>query len=116
MPLVSQTEEWKALQAHKTEIENVTMRSMFDGEGGDDRFDKFSVKMTGDCQFEMLLDYSKNKMNSDTMEKLLALAKKQNVEGQRDKMFKGDKVNSVEGKSVAHIGLRKLELSLSRIQ
>ena len=106
MPLVSETEEWKALAAHKSEIENVTMRSMFDSEGGEERFEKFSTKVVGDCQFEMLLDYSKNKMNSDTMEKLYALAKKQGVEDTRDKMFKGEKVNSVEGKPVAHMGLR----------
>ena len=106
MPLVSQSEEWKALQAHHSEIQSQTMRSMFEAEGGEERFEKFSTKLTGDCQFEMLLDYSKKKINTDTMEKLFALAKKQGVESQRDKLFKGDKVNSVEGKSVAHTSLR----------
>ena len=73
----------------------------------DERFSKYNVRLTGDYSFDVMLDYSKNKVNDETMKKLFALAKARGVENYRDRMFKGDKINTTEGKAVLHTALRE---------
>jgi glucose-6-phosphate isomerase len=65
------------------------------------RFDKFST------QFEdILLDYSKNRVDSTTMQLLFDLAKQQDVQGKARAMFNGEKINNTENRAVLHIALR----------
>jgi glucose-6-phosphate isomerase len=65
------------------------------------RFEKFSIQW-GD----FLLDYSKNRVTGETMDILLALARHADVEGWREKMFTGEKINFTEQRAVLHIALR----------
>lgn len=60
---------------------------------------------------EILVDMSKNLVTPDTMKLLLALAKQQDVEGWRDRMFRGDAINSTEGRAVLHTALRNRDPS-----
>ena len=55
---------------------------------------------------EILIDYSKNRINQEVFDLLLGVAKSRNVEGGRDAMFKGDQINFTEDRAVLHIALR----------
>ena len=65
------------------------------------RFQRFSLSL-GD----LLLDYSKNRIVAETMEKLVALAEAAGVEAARDAMFAGERINVTEGRAVLHTALR----------
>lgn len=66
----------------------------------------FSVKIPTPKDGEILLDYSKNRIVSCLMDKLVAMAKARKVEEARDAMFSGQKINFTENRSVLHIALR----------
>lgn len=65
------------------------------------RFEKFSLEACG-----ILLDYSKNRITEKTMRLLVALARETDVEGWRDRMFAGEKINVTEQRAVLHVALR----------
>jgi len=90
---------WKALIKHAKDMKQKHMAELF--ETDDNRFSHFSIEMP--C---MLLDYSKNLVTEDTMEKLFALAKECDVESWRSKMFSGEKINKTEERAVLHTALR----------
>ena len=94
-----QTAEWQALQKHYETIKDSQMRDMFAKDP--ERFNKFSLKLEN-----MLLDYSKNRINEETMKLLVDLAKASGVEEAREKMFTGEKINWTEGRAVLHTALR----------
>lgn len=95
----TQKTEWKALLAHKSEMEKTDMNALFRGD--DKRFDAFSMKLEG-----LLFDYSKNRITKETIEKLVALGKACDIEGWRAKMFSGEKINVTEGRAVLHTACR----------
>ncbi|MGV8002329.1 glucose-6-phosphate isomerase [Photorhabdus temperata subsp. temperata] len=96
----SQTSAWKALEQHFAQIKNIHIRELF--EQDKDRFAKFSA--TFDDQ--MLVDFSKNRITTETLEKLQALAKETDVTGAIRSMFSGEKINRTEDRAVLHIALR----------
>lgn len=75
------------------------MRDLFSED--DARFERFSVK-AGD----ILLDYSKNWIDLDIFNGLMALARERDVEEKRALMFAGHKINPTEGRAVLHVALR----------
>ena len=96
---LTQTAEWQALQKHYETIKDSQMRDMFAKDP--ERFNKFSLKLEN-----MLLDYSKNRINEETMKLLVDLAKASGIEEAREKMFTGEKINWTEGRAVLHTALR----------
>ncbi|PZC70884.1 hypothetical protein B5X24_HaOG214677 [Helicoverpa armigera] len=70
------------------------------------RFNKFSLRIPTPNDGEILLDYSKNRINDQLWGLLLNLAKSRNVEKARDAMFSGEKINFTEDRAVLHIALR----------
>ncbi|WP_440876921.1 glucose-6-phosphate isomerase [Thalassotalea sp. PLHSN55] len=93
---------WQALQTHAKEMKSQHMNDLFAADTS--RFDKFSVQLPA-----MLLDYSKNLVTADTMEKLITLAKECDVESWREKMFSGEQINKTEDRAVLHTALRNRE-------
>ncbi|KAI8150219.1 glucose-6-phosphate isomerase [Fennellomyces sp. T-0311] len=69
-----------------------------------DRFKKFSRHFKD----EILLDFSKNIINEETLQLLLQVAKEAKVEEMRDKMFAGEHINITEDRAVLHTALRNL--------
>lgn len=65
------------------------------------RFGKFSLPFN-----DMLMDYSKQPIDQETVELLLALARQQQLEDWIARMFAGDKINSTEHRAALHIALR----------
>ncbi|HHG88918.1 MAG TPA: glucose-6-phosphate isomerase [Devosia sp.] len=88
-----------ALKAHKVRISKISMREMFASDPG--RFDSFSA--TG-C--DILMDYSKNRVDADVMSSLFALARGSGVEEKRDAMWAGERINTTENRAVLHMALR----------
>ncbi|CAG9408986.1 Glucose-6-phosphate isomerase [Providencia alcalifaciens] len=96
----SQTAAWRALDQHYAEMKNVHMRDLFAQDA--QRFTKFSA--TFDDQ--ILVDFSKNRITQDTLDKLLALAKETQLEDAIKSMFSGEKINRTEDRAVLHTALR----------
>ena len=90
---------WRELAALAATTGRKPMREMFAADPG--RFGRFSTRL-GD----LLLDYSKNRIDGDTMGLLTALAAQAGVAQARDAMFAGDKINATEHRSVLHVALR----------
>jgi len=98
MPVLTQTPEWSALEQHWETSSRIHMRRLF--EEDPERFKKFSA------QFEdIFVDYSKNRVTQQTMKLLTALARRRDVEGWRDRMFHGEKINVTEDRAVLHVTL-----------
>ncbi|WP_338884488.1 MULTISPECIES: glucose-6-phosphate isomerase [Xenorhabdus] len=96
----SQTEAWKALQQHFEQMKNVHLRDLF--EQDKKRFTTFSA--TFDQQ--ILVDYAKNRITAETLEKLQALAQETDLASAIRSMFSGEKINRTEDRAVLHIALR----------
>ncbi len=90
---------WKALETHKEALGATTMRELFRTD--DRRFEAFSLRLD-----DLLVDFSRNKITSDTKNLLVALAQVCNVDVRRDEMMRGDPINTTEGRSVLHTALR----------
>ncbi len=93
------TPEWQALGAHYAGVKDKQLRDLFAGDPG--RAERFSVEAAG-----LFLDYSKNRIDADTIRLLAGLARARNVEARRDAMFRGDKINVSENRAVLHVALR----------
>ena len=93
---------FERLAAHRRDIERVPLRQMF----ADDphRFARLSVKLD-----DLLFDYSKNRVTPETIALLVELARACDLEGRRDAMFSGAKINTTEGRAVLHTALRAPE-------
>ena len=95
----ARTEALAALKAHLKNSAPKDMRKAF--EEDKKRFAKLSLTF-GD----MLLDYSKEAVNADTMKLLLSLADAVDLKKKRDAMFAGVAINMTEGRAVLHTALR----------
>jgi glucose-6-phosphate isomerase len=99
MNSLTQSPAWKTLQSLAAQVGGQHMRNWF--EQDPQRADKFSIDACG-----ISLDYSKNLINEQVMEGLLALADQQQVATRRDAMFAGEIINHTEERAVLHTALR----------
>ncbi|MFH0992701.1 MAG: glucose-6-phosphate isomerase [bacterium] len=99
MSALTESQAWKALQQHHTEVEHLQMRDLFAADPS--RFQQFSLRWN-----DLLLDYSKNRITAQTLKLLIALAEQANVKGWIGKMFNGEKINFTENRAVLHYALR----------
>ena len=91
---------WKKLTQLAADKKSTHMKNLFAEDG--ERFNKFSIKLP-----RLLLDYSKNLIDTEVMDTLLVLAEQTDVTDWREKMFRGDKINTTENRSVLHTALRR---------
>jgi glucose-6-phosphate isomerase len=96
---LSELKEYAALQTHYKAIAPLHMRDMFTKDAK--RFDKFHLNVDG-----LLFDYSKHRINEETIKHLIALARVADIEGQRDQMFSGAPINVTEKRPVLHTAQR----------
>ena len=96
----TQTQAWKALTAHFESAQNMDMKELFAQDAK--RFENFSTRFGSD----ILVDYSKNLIDAETMQHLFALANETEVKSAIEAMFGGDAINKTEGRSVLHTALR----------
>lgn len=74
MSKLTELASWKALTAHFEQIKSVHMRDLFEQDTGG-RFEKFSAQMD-----DILLDFSKNRINDESFALLCDLARETKVE------------------------------------
>ena len=91
---------WAALTTHRAALENVSLRELFAEDAT--RFTTFSRRLTPD----FLIDFSKHRLTAETLRLLVQLAREANVEGLREQMFGGEKINTTEHRAVLHVALR----------
>jgi glucose-6-phosphate isomerase len=96
---LTQTPAWKDLQSHYSQIKDRHLRDLFANDP--DRAGKFTVDAVG-----MSLDYSKNRITTETVDKLVALAQSAGLPSRIESMFRGDRINTTENRAVLHTALR----------
>ena len=96
----SQTAAWRALQQHFSVMEQVQISELFAQDP--DRFSRFSATFDD----LMLVDYSKNRITQETLDKLLELARETQLSEAIASMFSGEKINRTEDRAVLHVALR----------
>ena len=90
---------WKALVEHHRGMADTHLRQLF----ADDprRGERLNAEAAG-----LYLDYSKNRINDETIRLLLALADACGLRERIDAMFRGDVINTTERRAVLHTALR----------
>ena len=91
---------WKKLQQLAQDKKSQHMNTLFANDS--ERFEKFSIELPN-----LLLDYSKNLIDCETLDCLLDLAEETEVCQWRAKMFSGAKINKTEDRAVLHTALRR---------
>ena len=99
MSSLTTSKAWIALQEHYRQIQHYSMRDAFTQDSG--RFNKFSL-----YQNDILFDYSKNRINEQTLPLLIDLAKSSQLDAKIQAMFSGAKINTSEHRAVLHTALR----------
>jgi glucose-6-phosphate isomerase len=90
---------WKALRSHHDHIADKSLREFFDADP--DRGRELTLTV-GD----LYIDYSKHRVNRETLTLLIDLARAANLESRRDAMFAGEHINTSEDRAVLHTALR----------
>ena len=93
------TKSWSNLQEHFTAMETVKMQTLFANET--DRKERMSL--TTDL---VSLDFSKNRITSQTIDLLVALAKETKLDKAIAAQFNGAVINETENRQVLHTALR----------
>jgi len=93
-----ETKAHKQLQRHAVRMKNVQMRELFADE---ERFNKYTK-----CFENILLDYSKNRIDESVMEQLNALAAECKLDEAIEAFFTGEHINETEDRAVMHTALR----------
>lgn len=93
------TRAYKYLVDHFLTLNEKSLKDLFAEDPT--RFDKFSITFN-----DILLDYSKNRINDQTFALLIQLAKECKLDEAIEAMFSGEKINVTEGRQVLHTALR----------
>jgi glucose-6-phosphate isomerase len=90
---------WSELERHHGQIRDVHLRQLFADDPG--RGERLTAEGAG-----LYLDYSKNRVTDETLGLLLALAEQSGLAERIEAMFRGDRINVSENRSVLHVALR----------
>ena len=96
---LKQLPAWQALEQHAAAMSATTLHQLF----ADDptRGERFTAEATG-----IFLDYSKHRVNGDTLKLFFQLAEESGLAARRNAMFSGEKINITEKRAVLHVALR----------
>ncbi len=90
---------WQSLAAHFQQIRDRHLRELFASDQA--RAERLTAEGAG-----LFLDYSKNRVTDETMSLLIALARQVGLSARIEAMFRGDRINVSENRSVLHVALR----------
>ena len=94
-----ETKSWNELESLYNENKGIHLTERFKKD--ENRFSEFSIETN-----ELLFDFSKNHINSKIYKSLLNFAEERNLDLEKIKFFKGEKINETENRSVLHQALR----------
>lgn len=95
-----QTQAWKALSEHFEQAQDWSLNDLFTQDL--QRFSRYSQALGQD----ILVDYSKNLINDETLKHLFALARETKLSDAIQAMFSGQAINQTEQRAVLHVALR----------
>lgn len=90
---------WAQVKQQAERLKPIHLRELFAQDPT--RFAKYSARLD-----DLLIDFSKEKIDQTALNTLLDLAKAAKVEQWRDQMLSGAKINSTENRAVLHTALR----------
>ncbi len=89
---------WSRLKKLAEANQELKIHSLF---GEKERFERFSLKLD-----DILVDFSKNRVNEEILNSLVDLAKETELHIAIEDMFTGKAINKTEGRAVLHTALR----------
>src|SRR5580700_3106988 len=90
---------WRALEGHHVAMRGLHLRTLFADDPA--RGERMTAEAAG-----VYLDYSKNRVNDETLKLLVELAEQFGLRARIDAMFRGEKINVTENRAVLHVALR----------
>ena len=90
---------WKLLAAHHEQIKETHLRKLFADDSR--RGERLALDAAG-----IYFDYSKNRVIDETLRLLVQLADEAGLKDRIEAMFRGDRINTTENRSVLHVALR----------
>jgi glucose-6-phosphate isomerase len=90
---------WQALADHYETMRGLQLRDLFADDPA--RGERMTAEAAG-----VYLDYSKNRINAETLKLLIELAQQAGLRARIDAMFGGEKINVTENRAVLHVALR----------
>ena len=99
MTALQETPAWKTLEGDRKGVGEVHLRELFAADAG--RGDSMVAEGAG-----LYFDYSKHRLDGATIAHLTELAETTGMPGHRDAMFRGERINRSENRSVLHVALR----------
>lgn len=93
------TKAWKKLQAHFENVKGLEMKDLF--AQNNDRANQMAINWE-----DFYVDYSKNRITSETINLLLELAEETKLKEAIQSQFSGEVINKTEGREVLHTALR----------
>ena len=91
---------WRALREHRDHLAGLRTKDLFDADAR--RFENYSLEGR-----DLFLDYSKNRINDDTLRLLFALARECGFDDWRERLLSGAEVNCTERRPALHTALRR---------
>ncbi|SNR56801.1 glucose-6-phosphate isomerase [Lutibacter agarilyticus] len=95
----TETKAWGKLSNHFNELKDVHLKSLFNENSN--RKNDFTLNVN-DFEF----DYSKNRINQETIDLLVELANEVDLKSAMDAYFSGEEINQTEKRAVLHTALR----------
>jgi glucose-6-phosphate isomerase len=96
---LTQRPAWQALEEHYRTIHGSHLRELF--ADNPQRGEQLALEAVG-----LYLDYSKHRITNTTIGLLVRLAEEAGLRERIDALFRGEKINVTEGRSVLHMALR----------
>jgi glucose-6-phosphate isomerase len=98
-PSLTRRPSWQALLGHHAKIRDQSLRKLFSSDPH--RGERLTLDEVG-----IYFDYSKNRITDETIKLLVKLAEESGLPARIAAMFRGDKINVTEKRSVLHVALR----------
>ena len=96
---ITGTTEWASLTDHFAKLRDTHLRDLFAEDPS--RGEQMTIAAA-----DLLLDYSKNRLTTETVRLLVAVAERAGLRQRIEAMFSGDHINVTEDRAVLHIALR----------
>jgi len=90
---------WSALERHYADLRKAHLRDLFAADPA--RGERLAAEGAG-----LYLDYSKNRVTDETLRLLVQLAEECGLRERTEAMFRGERINTTEDRSVLHVALR----------
>src|SRR5438046_1272526 len=87
---------WRSLEDHQRAMQDRHLRKLFADDPA--RGERMTAEAAG-----VSLDYSKNRIDDETLRLLIELAEESGLRARIDAMFRGDKINVTEDRAVLHV-------------